>query len=405
MGSCFNMTSQIIIVLVLLSMFGMTSLIHLELDDVFSISRHQMARAQEVHSLDYLIYKFEIPKITSIGLNQEDSNVTSIGSNSSVENQTILVAKLIANFVENSLKQATTTLQITSLDPRMETPKHTSNISESYKGIPIDLETDKRDIAKRILSLNKDFGSVYFLLPNGDVYLGEPYLGQTQLPRLNFADRDWYKGIFAMTNNISRGTNTASSSHENSDTNTSGAIIPTPPHYISEVFQSAAIHAPATGVAVPIYDKNASGILELHGDESKFNSSSPENPLDTMTTTDTLSGYWVGVLNMNETRNYIDQLGLSSHNLRAVVVDHNGTAIIDTLHHKATPREVDALKGNSSSQTMLIDLQSVERGLNGETGSIVENVNGTMALISYHPIEAIPHTWAAILMDLDSDRT
>ena len=70
MGSCFNMTSQIIIVLVLLSMFGMTSLIHLELD-VFSISRHQLARAQEVHSLDYLIYKFEIPRITSIGLNQE----------------------------------------------------------------------------------------------------------------------------------------------------------------------------------------------------------------------------------------------------------------------------------------------------------------------------------------------
>ena len=130
---------------------------------------------------------------------------------------------------------------------------------------------------------------------------------------------------------------------------------------------------------MPIYDKNASGILELYGDESKFNSSSPENPLDTMTTTDTLSGYLVGVLNMNETRNYIDQLGLSNHNLRAVVVDHNGTAIIDTLHHKATPREVDALKGNSSSQTMLIDLQSVERGLNGETGSIVESVNGTMA--------------------------
>ena len=53
---------------------------------------------------------------------------------------------------------------------------------------------------------------------------------------------------------------------------------------------------------------------------------------------------------------------------------------------------------------MLINLQSVERGLNGETGSIVENVNGTMTLISYHPIEAF-HTWVAILMDLDSDRT
>jgi len=271
-------------------------------------------------------------------------------------------------------------------------------------GIPKDLDTGKREIAKQILSLNKDFGSVYFLLPNGDVYLGEPYAGQEQLPRLNFADRDWYKGIFAMTNKISRENNVQSSSPEYGSTNASEAVLPAIAYYISAVFQSAAIRMPATGIAVPVYDKNASGFIELNGNYgSTSNSSTVENSVDTIT--DTLSGYWVVVLNMNETRNYIEQLGLMSQNLRAVIVDHNGTAIIDTIENKTSHRaEIDILKGNSSSQTNLIDLQSVKLGLNGETGSIVENINGKSYRVSFHPIEASPHTWAAILIDSDYDK-
>ena len=45
------------------------------------------------------------------------------------------------------------------------------------------------------MMIDKDFENVYFLLPNGNVYIGEPYENQKQLPRLNYADRDWYKGI------------------------------------------------------------------------------------------------------------------------------------------------------------------------------------------------------------------
>jgi hypothetical protein len=95
-----------------------------------------------------------------------------------------------------------------------------------------------------------------------------------------------------------------------------------------------------------------------------------------------------------------------NQNLRAVVVDHNGTAMIDTLQNKTSQRTgIDILKGNSSSQTNLIDLQGVKLGLNGETGSIVENINGTSARISFQPIEASPHTWAAILIDSNYDKS
>lgn len=392
------------IIFIILSLTTVASLIHPELIDAVPFPHYQLVYSQNPPISNSLIHKSTIPSGLNIGLTEGDLNIIPMDSDPPVENRSNLVAELIADLVENNLKQAANTLLITSLDPRLESAQYASNISESYMGIPKDLDTGKREIAKQILSLNKDFGSVYFLLPNGDVYLGEPYAGQEQLPRLNFADRDWYKGIFAMTNNISRENNVQSSSPEYGSTNANEAVLPAIPHYISAVFQSAAIHMPATGIALPVYDKNASGFIELNGNYgSTSNSSTVENSVDT--TTDTLSGYWVGVLNMNETRNYIDQLGLMSQNLRAVIVDHNGTAIIDTIENKTSHRaEIDILKGNSSSQTNLIDLQSVKLGLNGETGSIVENVNGTSSRVSFHPIEASPHTWAAILIDSDSDK-
>ena len=393
------------IVFIILSLTAVATLIHPELIDAVPFSDYQLVYSQNPPISNSLIHKSTIPSGTNIGLTEGDLNIISMDSDLPVENRSNLAAELIANLVENNLKQAANTLLITSLDPRVEAAQYASNISESYMGIPKDLDTGKREIAKQILSLNKDFGSVYFLLPNGDVYLGEPYAGQEQLPRLNFADRDWYKGIFAITNKISRENNVQSSSPEYGSTNASEAVPLAIPYYISAVFQSAAIRMPATGIAVPVYDKNASGFIELNNGNygSTSNSSTVENSVDI--TTDTLSGYWVGVLNMNETRNYIDQLGLMSQNLRAVIVDHNGTAIIDTIENKTSNRaEIDILKGNSSSQTNLIDLQSVKLGLNGETGSIVENVNGTSSRVSFHPIEASPHTWAAMLIDSDSDK-
>ena len=54
--------------------------------------------------------------------------------------------------------------------------------------------------------------------------MGEPYKDQEQLPRINFADREWYKGVV-----------------KNNQT------------YISSIFLSASINAPAIAIAVPVY--------------------------------------------------------------------------------------------------------------------------------------------------------
>lgn len=390
------------ITFLVLSLVAATSLIlHFELIGMPLTSYDQLAKGQEGLLSHSAKYNLAISKLTSTGPLQEDSNFTSMNPGLGAGNRSNILAKLIADLVEDNLKQAASLLLITSLDPRLETTHHVSDISERYVGISRDLDIDKRDVAKQILSLDENFGSV--LLPNGDIYLGEPFSGQIQLPRSNFADRDWYKGIVALVNNIRTENDPPYLSARNSGSSTSHYGVTLPPYYISEVFLSAAIHLPATGIAVPVYNNSASSTAGLNKDNERGpNSSSISNFLYPI---DTLSGYWVGVLNMNETRKNINRLDLTSQNLRGVVVDHNGTAIIDTQQSKEPQRETSTLRVHPTLQTMLIDLQSVNRALNGEIGTLVENVNGTRTIISYHPIEAFPHRWASILMELDQNKS
>ena len=100
------------------------------------------------------------------------------------------------------------------------------NVSSDHNGSHSTLDLDKRNLARDILQRNKDIASIFFGPPNGDIYMGEPYRDQQQLPRINFADRKWYKGVI-----------------KNDQT------------YISSVFLSASINAPAIAVAVPVYSQ------------------------------------------------------------------------------------------------------------------------------------------------------
>jgi len=105
-------------------------------------------------------------------------------------------------------------------------------------GIPENEDILKREMAKRILELYKDFSSVYFTTPKTDIYLGEPFSQWKQLQSLNYADKEWYKGITNIINN-NREYNLATT------TNT----------YTSGIFISASIHTPAISITTPVYKK------------------------------------------------------------------------------------------------------------------------------------------------------
>lgn len=142
------------ITFLVLSLVAATSLIlHFELIGMPLTSYDQSAKGQEGLLSHSAKYNLAISKLTSTGPLQEDSNFTSMNPGLGAGNRSNILAKLIADLVEENLKQAASLLLITSLDPRLETTHHVSDISERYVGISGDLDIDKRDVAKQILLL------------------------------------------------------------------------------------------------------------------------------------------------------------------------------------------------------------------------------------------------------------
>lgn len=101
----------------------------------------------------------------------------------------------LANLINDKISSALDALEISSNDESLKNVPFLRNVSSDYNGIHSTLDLDKRNLAKDILQRNKDIASIFFVLPSGDIYVGEPYKDQEQLPRINFADREWYKGV------------------------------------------------------------------------------------------------------------------------------------------------------------------------------------------------------------------
>jgi hypothetical protein len=213
----------------------------------------------------------------------------------------------------------------------------------------------KRRIAQDILARDNDTRNIYFLTPNAGVYFGEPFADQQQLPKLNYTDRDWYKGVTA-TNNT----------------------------YISSVFMSASINAPAIAIATPVYALQGNNITITN---SKITNSHK-----------VISGYWVGILDLRGIEASIKSLNLTNDE-RIVIVDHNGAAIIDYSHSSAVNNNNN--NNNTTYSSKLEDfnyLQGVKAVGKGNAGSTIETVKGTIILSIYQPIQLGGRFWGVILI-------
>jgi len=175
--------------------------------------------------------------------------------------------------VKQRIDSSIDVMRTTSTDPSVRSAYSLPLISTAQMGIPEDADTAKRAVAKKILADHSDFASIFFLTPTGDLYIGEPFDQQKQLPRLNYADRDWYQGVVS--------TNDA---------------------YVSSVFMSAAIHKPAIAIAVPVYAEEGSKMI---------------------------SGYWVAIVDLEEIEKSLQQSAADSGS-RIILVDHNGVGVVDT---------------------------------------------------------------------------
>ena len=226
-------------------------------------------------------------------------------------------------------------LDVTNLLPQVKNAPYANSISPVFHGIPQTIDSPKRAIAKQILSKYHDFDIVSFIMPNGNMYILEPYSQQAHLTKNNYAFRDYYKGAVGTHNT-----------------------------YLGGVIVSTATGKKEAVISVPIYSNNSNQLV----------------------------GIWAGDISLGAIEKSLQALNITgynntTHNQRVVFVDQNGKKVADS---------VKALTGKQNE--LFASLRSFKNAENGTAGSIVEQFNGTKMLITYQPVKLHSTTWAILLM-------
>lgn len=182
------------------------------------------------------------------------------------------LAKILSGNLVNYLNESASILQITSMMPEVRNVQYADKINSSLHGISGSDDVEKRQIADRILKYVDTFEAITYLLPNGDMYMEEPYDRQLGQGRDNFAFRDYYQGA-----------------------------VNTKKAFLGDVIVSSSTGDKVALISVPIY---------LNKDPS-------------------LLGIWSGTLNLSKFNNILQSLSLPN-DLRVVYVDGKGQKIADS---------------------------------------------------------------------------
>lgn len=294
--------------------------------------------------------KFQDDRIFERIIAQED---ISINNNSLLQNNQTEVSihnkntivQLLANHLETKLNKSAIILKIVSDIPQIRALPNASLINPSFHGIPKDAEIQKRQIFQNILSIDKDFEVISYLMPNGDMYFQEPYSRQENLTRDNFALRDYYKGA------VSTG-----------DT------------YLGNVIISASSGLPAVLMSIPLYSANDSS--------SSSEAKHTENLIG-------LLGANQGISTFNK---FLQSLPISK-NETAIYVDNNGQIIANSSSSPSSPINK---QGQSNAGGNISSLQSFKDVISGKSGYNIENINNKDMLIVYAPVKFKSTIWGVL---------
>ena len=262
----------------------------------------------------------------------------------SIHNKNTIV-QLLANHLETKLNKSVIILKIVSDIPQIRALPNASLINPSFHGIPKDAEIQKRQIFQNILSIDKDFEVISYLMPNGDMYFQEPYSRQENLTRDNFALRDYYKGA------VSTG-----------DT------------YLGNVIISASSGLPAVLMSIPLYSANDSS--------SSSEAKHTENLIG-------LLGANQGISTFNK---FLQSLPISK-NETAIYVDNNGQIIASSSSSLSSPINK---QGQSNAGGNISSLQSFKDVISGKSGYNIENINNKDMLIVYAPVKFKSTIWGVL---------
>jgi hypothetical protein len=252
-----------------------------------------------------------------------------------------LLVKLLVDNIENRLNKSAAILEIMGELSQVKNAYYASSISSELHGIPEDLDIAKRIVARDILASDKDFEAIFFLMPNGDMYMDEPYPRQQNLSGNNFAFRDYYKGA------VSTG-----------DT------------YLGNVIISASSGLPQSIIAVPLY----SSASDNNGNRNNTNNM-------------TLSGIWSGGLNLTKFSETLQSLNFTDGE-RIVYVDQNGQKVADSNKQLFRTNQNESFANLQAFNNVLKEQKP---------GSVMEMINGTRMLVFYEPVQFHSTTWTVLL--------
>jgi hypothetical protein len=262
------------------------------------------------------------------------TNISGAGSIKEPFNELILISDVI----ENRLKKAAAILEFTSKLPEMRDLLFSDLFNTAFNGIPANADMEKRQIGQEILSkYPKEFVSFLFLMPNGTVYLLEPFARQQNLSTSDLSYRDYYEGVI-----------------ETKDT------------FLGNVITFVASGRNQAQLAVPVFglesnNRSIVGILSAGLNFKTYNE-------------------------ILRTNNLKDQESI-------VLLDSNGTKIADS-----DPIRITSLSKNAIADVSFRNLQSFNNAMKGRTGTVEEIVNGSSMLVQYKPVKAIQNNWVILLL-------
>jgi co-chaperonin GroES (HSP10) len=243
-------------------------------------------------------------ELVNINTNYNTTNSKNIQNN-------LLITNILAKNLEYHLQKAGAILEITSKLPQVRDVPYANLLNQTLStlhGIPQDADIEKRQVAKNIVVSNSDLRDVFFIMPNGDAYLFEPYSTQQNLTTNNFAFRDYFQGAIK-TNDVYLG----------------NVIIP-----------KTAFGFRSGGIAIPVY-------------------SSSENNSH-------IAGVWVGGIDFKVFDKDLQSLNLPPGE-RVVYTGYKGQKVADSDMNKSkTPESFDtlnsfknAINGQSGSIMDIVD--------------------------------------------------
>jgi hypothetical protein len=239
-------------------------------------------------------------------INAVTNNASNTTNNSTVTTTTNnLITNILAKNLENHLQKAGAVLEITSKLPQVRNVPFAHLLNQTLRtehGIPHYADTQKRQIAKNILSNYKDLQIIIFIMPNGDIYFDEPYSRQQISTTTNLEFRDYFQGV-----------------------------VKTKGIYLGNPSTSASSGQRQSVIAVPVF-----------------------SPKDNST----IVGVWAGGMDFGVLNKELQSLNLTSlDGIRVVYVGHNGQKIADSDVSSASRLESfanlnsfkNAINGQSSS--------------------------------------------------------